>query len=212
MGMGLRKTPLYIFWLNLLLEFGEIEKMGVKKVYRFSGMDYVHKKIEESRHNEILAYLMFMAGAIFFVGGLLETIVTTENPNWFLFFPYKITPHAYSLLGLFMVLCGFMLLVSGIVLCFHYASDRAFYLNQLKEVSVNKKNLKSKTLALDRGTKLFAKQLAQEHKELGECKTHLMSHMGLNEDDSMYYCKLLDNRWRELINEEDFQVHKQRRI
>jgi hypothetical protein len=186
--------------------------MGVKKVYRFSGMDYVHKKIEESRHNEILAYLMFMAGAIFFVGGLLETIVTTENPNWFLFFPYKITPHAYSLLGLFMVLCGFMLLVSGIVLCFHYASDRAFYLNQLKEVSVNKKNLKSKTLALDRGTKLFAKQLAQEHKELGECKTHLMNHMGLNEDDSMYYCKLLDNRWRELINEEDFQAHKQRRI
>ncbi len=206
--MGLRKPCFTFFGLTVLLESGAIEKMGVKKVYRVSGMDYIHNKIEESRHNETLAYLMFMAGAIFFVGGLLETIVTTENPSWFLFFPYKITPHAYSLLGLFMVLCGFMLLVSGIVLCFHYASDRAFYLNQLKEVSVNKKNRELKTPALDRGTKLFAKQLAQEHKELGECKRHLMNHMGLNEDDSMYYCKLLDNRWRELVKEEDFQVHK----
>lgn len=212
MEMKLRKPPFTFFGLIVLPESGEIEKMGVKKVYRFSGMDYVDKKIEESRHNETLAYLMFMTGAIFFVGGLLETLVMTENPNWFLFFPYRITPHAYSLLGLFMVLYGFMLVVSGIVFCFHYASGRAFYLNQLKEVSLNKNNRKSKTRAPDRGTKLFAKQLSQEHKELGECKRHLMNHMGLNEDDSMYYCKLLDNRWRELLEEENIQAHKQRRI
>ena len=60
-----------------------------KNVSRFSGMDYLHEKAEESRHNETLAYLMFMAGAIFFVGGLLETVVTTENPDWFLFFPIQ---------------------------------------------------------------------------------------------------------------------------
>ena len=169
-------------------------------------MDYVHERIEESRHNETLAYLMFMAGAIFFVGGLLETVITTENPDWFLFFPYKITPHAYSLLGLFMVLSGFMLLVSGIVLCIHYALDRAFYLDQLKEVNANKKNKKLKIRAVDRGTKPFAKQLARVHRELGECKRYLMNHMGLYENDSIYYCKVLGDRWRELVKEEELHA------
>jgi len=45
--------------------------------------DYLHEKAEESRHNETLAYLMFLAGAIFFVGGILETLSLTGNPEWF---------------------------------------------------------------------------------------------------------------------------------
>ena len=185
--------------------------MGVKKVNRVSSMDYVQKKVEESRHNETLAYLMFMAGAIFFVGGILETAVTTENPEWFLFFPYNIAPHAYSLLGLFMVLVGFMLLVLGIVLCIHYALDRTFYLDQLKEacaVNVSKKNKELKIRTVDRGTKTFAKQLTRAHGELEECKKYLMNHMGLYENDSMYYCKILGGRWRELANEEELYAHK----
>ena len=109
-----------------------------KNISRVSGMDYLHEKAEESRHNETLAYLMFMAGAIFFVGGFLETVITIENPDWFLFFPYKITPHAYSLLGLSMVLSGSTLLVLGIVLGVHYALDRAAYMNQLREVYADK--------------------------------------------------------------------------
>ena len=182
--------------------------MGVTKANRVSGMDSMHEKIEESRHNETLAYLMFIAGAIFFVGGLLETVITTENPDWFLFFPYKITPHAYSLLGLFMVLSGFMLLVLGIVLCVQYASDRAFYFGQLKEVNVTKKNKELKIRSVDQGTKTFAKQLARAHKELGECKRYLMNHMGLYENDSMYYCKVLGGRWRELVKEEELHALK----
>ncbi len=35
--------------------------------------NYLHEKAEESRHSETLAYLMFLAGAIFFVGDILET-------------------------------------------------------------------------------------------------------------------------------------------
>jgi len=180
--------------------------LGATKTNRVSGMAFIHEKIEEARHNETLAYLMFMAGAIFFIGGLLETVITTENPDWFLFFPYKITPHAYSLLGLFMVLSGFMLLVSGIVLCVQYASDRTFYLGQLKEVNVTKKNKKLKIHAVDQGTKTFAKQLAHTHRELGECKSYLMNHMGLYENDSMYYCKVLGSRWRELVKEEELHA------
>ena len=177
--------------------------MVVKKTSRLSGIDYVHEKAEESRHNATLAYLMFMAGAIFFVGGVLETVITTENPDWFLFFPYKITPHAPNLLGLFMVLSGFMLLVLGIALGVHYVLDEASYSNQLKKVYVNEKNKESKTHAVDRGTKPFAKQFARTYTELGECKRYLMNHMNLDENDSMYYCKILGDRWHELVEEEE---------
>ena len=182
--------------------------MVVKKAGRISGTDYVHERAEESRHNETLAYLMFMAGAIFFVGGVLETVIVTENPDWFLFFPYKITPHAPNLLGLFMVLSGFMLLVLGIALGIHYVLDRTFYSNQLKKVYINEKNRESKTHAVDRGTKSFAKQLSSAHTEIGECKRYLMNHRGLNENDSVYYCSLLGGRWRELVKEDELYAYK----
>ncbi len=182
--------------------------MVVKKTGRISGMDYVHERAEESRHNETLAYLMFMAGAVFFVGGVLETVITTENPDWFLFFPYKITSHAHNLLGLFMVLCGFMLLVLGIALGIYHVLDGAFYSDQLKKFYVNGKNRESKTRVVGHGTKPFAKQLAREHTEIGECKRHLMNHMGLDQDDSVYYCSLLGGRWRELLKEEGLYAHK----
>ena len=166
-------------------------------------MDYLHERAEESRHNEILAYLMFVAGAIFFVGGLVVTAVTTENPEWFLFFPYEITPHAYSYLDLFMVLSGFMLLILGMVLCIYYTFDKAFYLGQWNEVGVNKKNKELKTGAVNKRTKPFAKQLERAHRELGECKRYLVNYRGFNENDSIYYCRLLGDTWRELVEEEE---------
>jgi len=177
--------------------------LGVREVSTISGLNFVHEKIEETRHNETLAYLMFMAGAIFFVGGTIETVITTENPDWFLLFPYKITTHAYNLLGFFMVLNGFMLLVFGIALGVHYVLDKTFYLDCLKGANTKNKNKKLKTRSAGRGTKAFATQLERLHGELEDCKRHLMNHMGLCENDSVYYCKLLGDRWRELANEEE---------
>lgn len=166
-------------------------------------MDYLHEKAEESRHNETLAYLMFMSGAIFFVGGLLETVVTSENPDWFLIFPYKLTPHAYSLLGLSMVLSGFTLLLLGIILGVHYALDRSLYMNQLKGVYANERNKELKIHAVDRGTKPLAKKVElNKVRELEECKRYLMNHMGMPENDAVYYCKTLGSRWCELVKEE----------
>ena len=49
---------------------------------------------------------------------------------------------------------------------------------------------------------------ARAHRELGECKRYLMNHMGLYENDSMYYCKVLGGRWRELVGEEELYAHK----
>lgn len=177
-----------------------------KDVSRASGMDYLHERAEESRHNEILAYLMFMAGAIFFVGGLIETVVTTENPDWFLFFPYKITPHAYSLLGLSMVLSGFTLLVLGIVLGIHYSLDRAVYLSQLKEVYADRVSKEWNRSSVSHELKnLSIEQLKVEGtNDLQECTRYLIEKQGLSEADARSYCEMLGNRWRELVesNEE----------
>jgi len=54
--------------------------------------EYLHEKAEESRHNETIGYLITIIGSIFFVGGLLETVITVENPEWFLIIPYHLTP------------------------------------------------------------------------------------------------------------------------
>jgi hypothetical protein len=77
--------------------------------------DYLHEKAEESRHNEIIAYLMFLAGTMFFVGGIIETLSLAENPEWFLFIPYHTEPHAGAVLGLALIVSGLSLIIFGIV-------------------------------------------------------------------------------------------------
>lgn len=163
-------------------------------------MEYLHEKAEESRHNETLSYLMFMAGAIFFVGGLLETVITNEDPNWFLFFPYKITPHAYSLLGLSMVLSGFTLLVLGIILGIHYALDRAAYMNQLKETYEKvSKEWNSPSARSEPRNLSIRRPKIEEANKMEECKKYLMENQGLSEADAYSFCEMLGSQWRGLI-------------
>ncbi|HML02813.1 MAG TPA: hypothetical protein VK487_05500 [Candidatus Bathyarchaeia archaeon] len=93
--------------------------------------DYLHEKAEESRHNEVLAYLMFIAGVIFFVGGILATVTTNPVPDWFLFFPYQIASEPLGMLGLAFTLSGISLLVFGIGMGLYYAHDRVWYMKEL---------------------------------------------------------------------------------
>jgi len=44
---------------------------------------YLHEKAEESRRNETVGYLIIVIGSIFFVEGLLETVIKVENPECF---------------------------------------------------------------------------------------------------------------------------------
>lgn len=93
--------------------------------------DYLHERAEESRHNETLAYLMFVAGAVFFTAGVLETINTTDNPQWFLFIPYHVEFVPSTLLSLSLTLSGLSLLIYGVIAGLNYSHERAWYIEEL---------------------------------------------------------------------------------
>ena len=99
--------------------------------------EYLHEKAEESRHNEIVGYLIVIVSSIFLLGGTLITVVTEDSPSWFLFIPYHITHHPYSLLGLAYSLMGTVLLCLGMVLIVHYAIERSWYMNELRKAQAN---------------------------------------------------------------------------
>ncbi len=97
--------------------------------------DYLHEKAEESRHNETMAYLMFLAGAVFFVGGVLTTLSLPEDPNWFLIIPYYVNASAQSYLSLALLVTGIVFLVSGIALGLAFANSRGWYMEELKKAN-----------------------------------------------------------------------------
>jgi len=97
--------------------------------------EYLHEKAEESRHNETCAYLMFLAGAMFFVGGILETLNVGENPQWFVFIPYHTEPFAGAILGLALIISGLSLIVFGIVAGLTYSRDRGWYMEELRKAN-----------------------------------------------------------------------------
>ena len=72
----------------MLFKLRRLGKLGFE-VNELSGIDYMRERIQESRQNETISYLMFIAGAVFFIGGLIETVTSPGNANWFFFIPYK---------------------------------------------------------------------------------------------------------------------------
>jgi len=97
--------------------------------------DYLHEKAEESRHNETLAYLMFLVGAIFFIGGILETLSLAGNPEWLLFIPYHTEPLAGAVLGLTLIISGFTLIVFGIAAGLSRSRARSWYMQELRKAT-----------------------------------------------------------------------------
>jgi len=111
--------------------------------------EYLHEKTEESRHNETLACLMFLAGAIFFIGGILENLSLSKEPAWFLIIPYCTDPFAGGLLGLILVISGVFLIIFGIAAGLNYSHERSWYMHELRkanspdEAMLNKKSAKT---------------------------------------------------------------------
>jgi len=95
--------------------------------------EYLHEKAEESRHNETIGYFVTVVGSIFFIGGLIETVVTVQNPEWAFIIPYHLTSHPYSLLGLTLTSTGLVLFTLGIAVSVHYSRERTWYLKELQK-------------------------------------------------------------------------------
>lgn len=106
--------------------------------------DYLHEKAEESRHNELSAYLMFLAGSIFFIGGILETLILHGNPEWFLFVPYYTEPTAGAVLGLALIISGLTLIVFGLGAGLNYSRDRSWYMQELQKANSIEESLAHK--------------------------------------------------------------------
>jgi hypothetical protein len=101
--------------------------------------DYLRERAAESRHDEMSAYLMFIAGSILFVGGVLETLVVTEllgeHLEWFLFVPLGFSAVPGCVLGLALTLSGLALIVFGLVAGTYFARDRVWYMRELHTAS-----------------------------------------------------------------------------
>jgi len=94
---------------------------------------YLHEKAEESRHSESIAYCIAMIGSVFLTGGIIQTLITVQRPQWFLIFPYQLGASPYDFLGLGFTLIGVMLLLVGIILGVHYGAQRIWYTNALRD-------------------------------------------------------------------------------
>ncbi len=97
--------------------------------------DYLHERAAESRHDEMSAYLMFAAGSVLFVGGVLETLSVAELVEWVLFVPVALSVGPGSVLGLALTLSGLGLMVFGLVAGIYFARDRAWFMRELRDAS-----------------------------------------------------------------------------
>jgi len=119
--------------------------------------EYLHEKAAESRHNEMSAYLMFIAGSILFVGGILETLVVAEEVDWVLFLPVGFSAEPGCILGLALTLSGLALVIFGLVTGTYFAQDRGWYMRELHSasyveegvISRKKRNANSRAKAVD---------------------------------------------------------------
>jgi hypothetical protein len=98
-----------------------------------SAQDYFHEKAGESRHNEMVGYVMFLAGSVFFVGGILSALGTSEEPNWFLLIPYVPNSAQALYLELAFLVFGLFLIVIGLAFGLHANHDRSLYMRELGE-------------------------------------------------------------------------------
>ncbi len=99
--------------------------------------EYLHEKAQQSRQNEIQACLMFLAGDLFFVGGILTNSILAGNIEWFLFIPYHPSLNTGPVLGLSLIISGLCLMISGTIIGLYNYQDRRGYIEELQKAYEN---------------------------------------------------------------------------
>ncbi|MDI6691306.1 MAG: hypothetical protein QME50_05490 [Candidatus Bathyarchaeota archaeon] len=84
---------------------------------------------------------MFLAGVVFFVGGMLETISLAKSillgePEWFIFIPYYAQAHPGAILGLAMIINGLSLMIFGLASGMNYSKNRSWYMQELRKAKL----------------------------------------------------------------------------
>ena len=97
--------------------------------------DYLHEKAAESRHNETVAYITFLAGSVFVVGGILSSLIMSREPSWFLFIPYVSGFTEAVFLEAAFLLVGLSLIVASIGTGLHYYRARNWNLRELTKAN-----------------------------------------------------------------------------
>ncbi len=95
---------------------------------------YLHEKAAESWHNETIAYIMFLAGSVFCVGGILSSLIMSREPSWFLFIPYIADFTEAMFLELTFLIVGSFLIVASIGSGWQYYRARNWDLRELSKV------------------------------------------------------------------------------
>jgi len=109
-------------------------------------VDWLHKKAEESAHNEILAFLLIILGVHLLTAGLLVTIIVSGGQDWWLFHLIWQLQTATSL-GLILTITGFAISSAGFILVIHYDRKKSWYRKQIEKSSVIEKwKLKPKSV------------------------------------------------------------------
>jgi hypothetical protein len=101
------------------------------------------------------------------------------------------------------------------ILGIHYALEKAVYMNQLKGVYIQEKNIEVKRYSIGQGlTNPYANPQGNPHNphdkqhetknatELEACVNYLVDKRGFDRADAIYYCKTLGSQWQELVDEE----------
>jgi hypothetical protein len=127
--------------------------------------DYLHEKAEESRHNEIIAYMMFLAGSVFFVGGLLSSLGMGREPSWFLFIPYIGDSTHVLVLEIALLLTGLSLIFSGIGVGVHYYRDRGWYMRELGKANNAENLMREQRMQIARPISVPKTQTASKRKK-----------------------------------------------
>jgi hypothetical protein len=108
-----------------------------------SASDYLREKTAESRHDETSAYLMFVAGCVLFVGGVLETLLLSEVVDWILFVPVAYSGTTGAIFGLTLTLSGLAMMVFGLIAGFHFSRNRSGYMKGLRGTTPVEKGVDS---------------------------------------------------------------------